>query len=297
MVIPVFNVEKYIAKCLDSVVKQTLSAIEIIIINDCSQQQEEVIIAKYLSDPRVKYYKNTKNLGLGMSRNLGFAKAKGEYFIAIDSDDFIGLDMLEKMYNHAKKLDLDTCICDLATFEDDPAIELLNYKKSNIFKNLQHLKDKAFTFNDMDGEFFRMYVSACCRLIKADFFTKFIQYPATKYEDMLPFFVGTIKAQRLGLVDQAFYNYRLNRQDSITSKVYVEDGIGVMRELIEFFNKNNLFIQFRAEILLYISEFFSWWKPNKDLFFELKQLLEELEPNQLERELLADFYAEEQQFL
>src|SRR5574344_2022066 len=98
VIVPVYNVEKYLPKCLDSLVNQTLQDIEIIVVNDGTKDNSQKIIDKY-----AKKYKNIKsyikeNGGLSDARNYGVAKANGEYISFIDSDDYIDKKMLEKMY-------------------------------------------------------------------------------------------------------------------------------------------------------------------------------------------------------
>ena len=112
VIVPVYNVEEYLDKCLDSLVNQTLKDIEIIVVNDGSPDNSQKIIDKY-----VKKYKNVKaytkkNGGLSDARNYGLTKAKGEYIAFIDSDDYTDITMLEKMYQKAKNKKLDIVVCD-----------------------------------------------------------------------------------------------------------------------------------------------------------------------------------------
>ena len=107
VVIPCYNVEKYLRQCLDSVVNQTLKDLEIICVNDGSKDSTLDIIKEYAAkDPRVSYI-DKPNAGYGDSMNKGFAKATGEYIGIIESDDYAELDMFEKMYTCVKKHDLD----------------------------------------------------------------------------------------------------------------------------------------------------------------------------------------------
>ena len=90
VIIPVYNNENYFERCIKSVIEQTYNNIEIIIINDYSIDNVESIILKYKElDKRIKYYKNTKNEGVGYTRNLGISKSQGKYLYFLDSDDYI----------------------------------------------------------------------------------------------------------------------------------------------------------------------------------------------------------------
>ena len=103
IIVPVYNSEKYLDKCLDSLINQTLSDIEFIIVNDGSLDKSENIIKEYRKkDKRIKLI-NKENGGQASARNLGLKEASGEFIMFIDSDDYVSLDMCEVAYNVAKK--------------------------------------------------------------------------------------------------------------------------------------------------------------------------------------------------
>ena len=107
VIIPVYNVEQYLPKCLASVVQQTLKDIEIICVNDGSTDNCLKILEEFKSkDNRIKII-NKENAGLGNARNTGLEEAKGEYISFIDSDDYIDENFFELLYNEAKEDDAD----------------------------------------------------------------------------------------------------------------------------------------------------------------------------------------------
>ncbi len=107
-IIPVYNVEQYISKCLDSVCKQTLKDIEIICVNDASTDNSLVILKEYaINDNRINIINLNSNKGVSVARNIGISEAKGEYIAFIDSDDSIDFDFCEKLYEKAKMNDVD----------------------------------------------------------------------------------------------------------------------------------------------------------------------------------------------
>ena len=110
IIVPVYNGESYIKKCIDSLVNQTKKEIEIIIVNDGSSDNTEKKIKEY-DDERIKYFKN-KNKGIGYSRNFGIVKSTGKYLMFIDSDDYIEENTCEELYEKAKNEDLDLVVCD-----------------------------------------------------------------------------------------------------------------------------------------------------------------------------------------
>ena len=97
VIIPVYNVEKFIGKCLDSVFKQTYSDYEIVAVNDGSTDSSLKILENYqINNPKLKII-SQKNKGLGGARNTGISNAKGEFLIFLDSDDYIATNMLETL--------------------------------------------------------------------------------------------------------------------------------------------------------------------------------------------------------
>lgn len=108
VVLPIYNVEKYLKKCLDSIINQTLKDIEIICVNDCSSDNSESIIKEYINkDNRVKFISHKENQGLGFARNSGLLESRGEYVSFIDSDDFVSENFIEELYNTAVKYNAD----------------------------------------------------------------------------------------------------------------------------------------------------------------------------------------------
>jgi len=118
VVVPVYNAEKYIKKCLDSIINQTIKDIEIIIVDDESTDGSADICKQYLSDSRVIYYRKPKNEGLASARQDGMERAHGEYIGFVDSDDWIEPDMYERMYNTAIKEKADVVMCGICVDED-----------------------------------------------------------------------------------------------------------------------------------------------------------------------------------
>lgn len=115
IVVPIYNAEKYLNRCIDSIRSQTLKDIEIILINDGSTDSSGDICEKLAKqDMRIKV-SHKKNGGVGSARNLGIEKSKGKYIIFVDPDDYIKNDMVEKMYQTANKNNCDVVICNFVT--------------------------------------------------------------------------------------------------------------------------------------------------------------------------------------
>ena len=110
IIVPIYNTEKYLKKCLDSLINQSKKELEFMLINDGSKDNSEEIIKEY-KDERIKYYKN-KNQGIGKTRNFGIEKATGKYIMFLDSDDYLEKDACELLYKKAEKENLDLVVCD-----------------------------------------------------------------------------------------------------------------------------------------------------------------------------------------
>lgn len=105
IIIPVFNAEKYLSRCIDSVLSQTYPGLELILVNDGSTDQSEEIINSFIHDNRIVYLKQ-ENKGVSAARNLGLSRASGEYIIFVDSDDYLVLDSLDRRIEEARNTDL-----------------------------------------------------------------------------------------------------------------------------------------------------------------------------------------------
>lgn len=134
VIINVYNCEKYIKKCLDSVVNQTYKNLEIIIVNDGSTDKTLEICQSY-DDERIKII-TTPNQGLSLSRNTGLNNAKGEYYYFVDADDFVDLDVIEYLYNLIKKYDRKIAMCETLVIKN------YNYKKKPVKEKISIKDDK-----------------------------------------------------------------------------------------------------------------------------------------------------------
>lgn len=208
IIVPAYNVEKYIGRCIESLLNQTLKEIEIVLINDGSTDKTDEIINSYLSDKRIKYFKRT-NHGIGATRNFGLKEATGEYIGFVDGDDYIEHNMFELLYEKACSDSLDLVVCDFyRDFEEtnSSCIEKIygledgtNLRKSPNLINLINLSpwNKLYKKNmiNVDDE----------------------NFPETlKYEDT-PFVMRMIdKAESIGKVDLPLYHYMIHKNSETT---------------------------------------------------------------------------------
>lgn len=170
IIIPVYNTEKYLERCLQSVLNQTLKEIEIIIIIDESPDNSVDICKKYKKiDERITYYVK-KNEGLGLTRNYGQQRATGEYIAFLDSDDFVDLDFYEKLYNEAKIKKADISVAEFKYYESNNKIYQTDVcKLSN--KEFKNPKDYLYSMLGEEG-YPKIGMSVWKCLYKNDFINK-----------------------------------------------------------------------------------------------------------------------------
>ena len=139
IIIPVFNVEKHINRCLNSVVKQTYINLEIILIDDGSSDNSGTICDEYASKDNRIIVIHKENGGVAEARNCGIDKARGRYIAFIDSDDFVTYDYIETLYNMCIKYKCDLAICGFARTFDDEILCLEKENEINILSTMEAL--------------------------------------------------------------------------------------------------------------------------------------------------------------
>ena len=123
VIVPIYNVEKYLNKCLESILGQTYKNIEIILINDGSTDKSKQICEEYINlDKRIVYVEQN-NKGVSDARNKGIEKAKGKFILFVDADDYIEFNMIEKLYIKAKEFKCDIVISNYNIIENDKVIK------------------------------------------------------------------------------------------------------------------------------------------------------------------------------
>ena len=241
VIVPVYNVEKYLDECLSSLVNQTLSELEIIVVNDGTKDNSQSIIDHY-----VKQYPNKvvslikENGGLGDARNYGIPYAKGEYIGFVDSDDIVHLEMYEKMFNKAKLEDSDLVLCDLEYFYETSSEKMVKeglVQIENIDVNKTVFLSPLFAWN-------KLYR-------KSLFIESGLKYPiGLWYEDIpvtVPFFT---LAKKISYVHETLIYYR-QRSTSIMGSVdnpKVKDIFDIMHLCLNYFKDHNLLETYHDEL-------------------------------------------------
>lgn len=153
IIVPVYNVEKYLRKCLDSLINQTLKDIEIICVNDGSKDNSPKILEEYAKKDNRIIVINQENAGLSVARNSGIYIAKGEYIGFVDSDDWVDLDFFEKLYYSATSNDTDIAVGGIIRVTGIKKKKFLNFEKETLTDNVNlkfelcDVPEKSYVWN------------------------------------------------------------------------------------------------------------------------------------------------------
>ncbi len=234
VIIPVYNVEKYLAQCLDTIVEQTLREIEIICINDDSKDFSKQILEKYRAfDDRIKII-NKENGGYGAACNTGLKLAQGEYISIIEPDDFIDKNMFDDLYNLAKENKADIVKSSFYEYKDSENGAVIN--KIN-WESQYKMPDKVFTIEDY-SQFIYFHPSIWSCIYKKAFLDKnnirFVEAKGAGWVDN-PFQIQTLcKAKRIFYTDKAYYYYRLTNPTSSSNIVNINNPFDRSDEVHSF---------------------------------------------------------------
>ncbi len=220
VIVPVYNVEKYLKNCLDSIIEQTFKDFEIICVNDGSTDNSRTILEEYKNkDSRILII-DKKNGGLSSARNYGLDKAKGEFISFVDSDDWIENTMLEKLYKNITELNSEISICAVRLYDEQKAQSDESQKYFNLSFFDKTFDNRAFDYKETLPFIMDVCVMAWNKLYRKSFLDKYnARFPdGLIFEDGPFFFSIYFKAQRVSIVRDFLYNYRINRKGSIVEK-------------------------------------------------------------------------------
>lgn len=233
VIIPVYNTEKYLAKCLDSVINQTLEDIEIICINDGSTDNSDKILLEYANkDSRIKIIEQ-RNMKQGAARNRGFEIAQGEYIGYVDSDDWIDLDYYEKLYCAAVKSDSDIALATNVRIGGKKTKKRLNIKEEKRVTGLQDKFDICKQFKDQ---------CPVNKIYRKDFLVKNnITWPEGVYcEDKIYTLKAVYYANAVITVPGIYYYYFRRPESTVlkNSKKMRVDKKKAKREMLDFLKQH-----------------------------------------------------------
>ncbi len=259
VIIPIYNVEKYIPQCLDSILNQAFKDFEIICVNDGSSDNSLSVLQSYKEkDDRIIII-DKKNEGSGIARNAGLAIAKGDYIYFVDGDDWVEENVFDKIIAKADELNTDILIFGGLSYYDGKG-KKGGYSADKLPKKYLN---KVFSAKDIKKDIFKFPSTAWTKLYKRDFLIKNnIKFQDIKVgQDQLPFFHSMIKAERIALLPENIYCYRKNRKGSAMtvkkkknfSPIYVFYGVE------EMLKSENLLDEYKSVFVgKYFSKATSW---------------------------------------
>lgn len=236
VVVPAFNVEKYIGKCIESLLNQTLSEIEIIVVNDNSTDSTLQILTEFAKkDSRVKILDNKVNIGVSAARNLGIKSAKGEYIGFVDSDDWVAVDYYEKLYNAAKRFNSDVAATNFVRCGKFNKSKRLNYSREELFLDADSKIRKAFIpkFNYVWNKIYKRDA-----LLDLN-----IYFPEGKIFEDIAWLVKIIyNLNGFVTVPDTWYFYRRSNGSIVTkrSSSVANDNISAYKEMFDFMRMHNI---------------------------------------------------------
>ena len=269
VIIPVYNVEKFLARCLDSVINQTYKNLEIICVNDCSPDDSAKILEDYAKkDKRIRIITFEQNRGQSCARNQGLKVSNGEYIYFLDSDDWISTDFIENIYGIAKNKNLEAvCTTDIVDVKED-----LSEKKL-----IQREETERFV------PYYKSCLMPWCWLLKKTFLEHFkIIFPeGLKYEDTYFFNVVIRTLENVYITGSSTYYHFENKNSTMGSAqnrtINNYDIIENLKLIFKYYKENNKLKSWSIPFF-YMPKYMLNIHENKPVFFEkLKSFFEEIQ--------------------
>ena len=245
IIIPVYNVEKWLNKCIDSILSQSYENFEVILVNDGSTDKSGDICDKYSKgDNRIKVFHN-KNKGLSYSRNFGVKNSNGKYVMFVDSDDFISdINIIDKFINILEKDKSDFIYTSYCRFNDENEEEITEILPIDINNN--HIKGKSgieilSMLIEKNNYHHAAYLKICNRkfLIENNLlFKEGIYHEDAEWSPKLFYY-----AKRISIYNEPYYMRRMRENSIITTtnevsiRKKINDRLNIANDLIEFFKK------------------------------------------------------------
>lgn len=252
VVVPVYKVEKYLDKCVESIVAQTYNKLEIILVDDGSPDKCPVICDEWAEkDSRIVVI-HQQNAGLSEARNAGVRAASGRYIGFVDSDDYIAHNMYETLYSVIKKYDADIAVCNFSYLDEygNPVDENIKSPIKNELLN----KEQAFQKLDMRNTNYWYYVTAWNKLYKKEILEKVAFRVGKIHEDEFSIHHFFDAASKIITIDDSLYFY-IQHKGSIMTATFTQKRFNIIEAYFERYNffckKNYIKLADTTLILIY----------------------------------------------
>lgn len=292
VIIPIFNAEKYLEECLNSIIAQTYNRLDIILVNDGSSDKSLEICNKYeLEDKRVRVF-TQNNQGVSVARNLGLDYIKGEYVTFSDSDDIWEKSGIEKLVLSIEKNNTDLAVGAYNLYDH---IKKSKTKVSYLDKEVYSIKDYLYFLNR--GKTSPFFGSQCNKLYKKEIVNTVRYQEGVSYAEDYLFNLGILKkVNTISNVEEVVYNYRLSRENALSGSQakdilkHWEENKNVYKKTKELFHLHHgleLFDDFGFLIAMIHETLATGFICNKKTKFKYKK---EVVNKILEDEILRNFY-------
>ncbi len=229
VIVPVYNVEQYLNTCMESIVGQSYPLLEIILVNDGSTDNSGQLCEEWEEKDRRVRVIVQNNQGLAGARNTGVRSCQGEYFVFVDSDDWIAPDYVEHLYHAVRKENADLAVCNFYHVADGKERYCQQKVKGHIICDTEQKKDFLVTG----------HTCMWSKIYKRDFYVgENLEIPGICYEDLAMFPLLVFLSEKIVCIDEGLYYYRADRDGSIMNddknigdfSKALEFGIGMLRE-------------------------------------------------------------------
>ncbi|MBR6699386.1 MAG: glycosyltransferase [Bacteroidaceae bacterium] len=256
VLVPCYNVEKYIRQCIESIINQSFSDLEIICLNDGSTDHTLDILKEYeAKDKRITIIDKI-NSGYGATMNIGIDKARAKYIAIVESDDYIEKDMFHVLYHEAETNNLDIARC--------------LYRKVNEVTGKEEIIDESPWFYEVNKIFkpintpniFFIAPSIWAMIYRKDFLIenniRFLETPGASYQDASFNFKVLSKAQRMKVVPNVLHNYRINENSSVCSSGKIFCVCDEDEEIHKYAKNNGIYEELKEVIGCRMFGSYSW---------------------------------------
>ncbi len=248
VIVPVFNTEAYLQRCIDSIVNQSLQKIEILFVNDQStDNSESIILANKELNKSIHYFKTETRSLAGGARNIGLAHARGKYIGFVDSDDWIDSNMFERAIWSLETSKADIAVCGV-TKEYEASYD---YYKKYVYE-FENIIEGSFAFNILTGTInqdIAISPIACNKIYRSEFIRYHsFRFPVNNYnEDDVFNYLCFANVKQVAIISNAYYHY-YQRENSIThsfSTKHIDDLFDAFEMVKSYLDKNGNFAAHR----------------------------------------------------
>ena len=257
IVIPIYNTERYLPECLNSVISQTYRDLEIICVDDGSTDATAVILQQYAkTDSRIKIL-TQENAGPGAARNAGMNQATGEYIVFLDSDDWFEPSFIHRMLQRTIESSSDITICRSTQFDSATGSEL----PSLWMLNTQFASDAVFSPAQIPDYIFQLtYGWPWDKLYRSDFIKSFSFPDLSNSEDLVFVYTSLVSAHRIAILDESMVHHRINREHSISASREADPEAPYVAACLlkKFLLKDNLWNLYERSFTSWVVQFLVW---------------------------------------